>query len=110
MQRLVFTQQFHVGAAALKALLEFDLILDDEGLIRVVDLLWELGRDGVVGSGILENKTLIASNTGEDGGLFDGPFSNVSPVLFTLGVLLLCVGDFPSRVPVIGELLEEGCF
>lgn len=63
-----------------------------------------------MGGNVLDNQTLIAHNTREDGRLLNSPLANVLPVLFGLGVLLLSVRWGPSRVPVISELLEEGCF
>jgi hypothetical protein len=109
-QLLGVTQKLHVCTTALETLLELDLILHHEGLILGVNLLWELGGDGVVSGGVLQHETLIASDAGEDGRLLDRPLSNVGPVLLALGVLLLRVGDFPSRIPVVGELFEEGRF
>jgi len=43
----------------------------------------------VVGSLVLENKTLVTLNAAEDRGLLDGPLAVVCPLL--LGALLLCV-------------------
>jgi hypothetical protein len=84
--------------------------LNNEGLALVVNLLGELGRDGVVRSGVLQHQTLVALNALEDGGLLDGPLSNVGPVLLRLGILLLGVRWSPSLLPVVGELLQEGSF
>ena len=86
---LVVLEELHVGTTALEAGLELDLVLDDEGVILVGDGLVELAGDGVVGSLVLENKTLVALNAAEDRGLLDGPLAVVCPLL--LGALLLCV-------------------
>lgn len=86
--------------------MELGFILNNKSLVRVVNGLGELGRDGVVGSLVLENKTLVALDGAEDSGLLDRPGADVGP--FLLGALLLGVRRLPSRVPVVGELLEEG--
>ncbi len=87
--------------------LKLDLILNDEGLALVVDLLGELGRDGVVGGGVLDNKTLVTLHSLVDGGLLNSPLADVRPLLIILGVLL-GVGRLPPLLPVIGELFQEG--
>ena len=46
---LLLGQELDVGTAALKALLELDLVLDNKGLALGVNRLGEEGRDGVVG-------------------------------------------------------------
>lgn len=46
--------------------LEFGLVLNNQGLALVVNGLGELGRDGVVSSLVLENKTLVALDTAQD--------------------------------------------
>lgn len=90
--------------------LELDLVLDNEGLALVVNLLGELGRDGMVSSGVLDNETLIALHSLVDDGLLDGPLADVGPFLTLLvgaGRVLLRVRGLPSLVPVVGELLKE---
>ena len=89
MEGLVVLEELHVGATALEAGLELDLVLDDEGVILVGDGLVELAGDGVVGSLVLEDETLVALNATEDRGFLDGPLAVVCPLL--LGALLLCV-------------------
>lgn len=101
---LVVAQQLQVGTSTFQTILQFDLILDDEGLALVVDSLREFGRDGMVSSGVLENQALVANDSRKDLWLFDSPFTDIGPVLFALGVLLLGVGGCPSGVPIIGEL------
>lgn len=110
MQFLVFAQEFHVGASTFETVLKFDFVLDDEGLALVVDDRREFGRDGVVGSCVLHNKALVTHNSREDSGFFDRPLPHVGPILLALGVLLFGMGGGPSRVPVVGELFEEGSF
>jgi hypothetical protein len=68
--------------------------------------LGELGGDGVVGSGVLYDQTLVAIDTLEDRGLLDSPFADVGPVILRL-VVLLCVGGLPARLPVVRKLLQE---
>jgi hypothetical protein len=88
--------------------LRLDLVLNHQGFALVVNLLGELGRDGVVGGSVLDHKTLVAINTLQDSRLFNGPFTNVSPFVVGLGVILLRSGSLPPRLPVVGELLQEG--
>lgn len=87
--------------------LELGLVLNDEGVVFVDHGLGELGGNGVVSSFVLEDKTLVSLNTTEDTWLLDGPGTDVSPLLFSS--LLLGVRGLPSRLPVVGELLEEVC-
>lgn len=87
--------------------LELNLILNNQGLILVVNLLGELGRDGMVSGGVLDHQTLVALNALQHGGLLDRPFTDVGPILLRLGILLLRVGGSPSGVPVVRELLQE---
>ena len=82
----VVLEELHVGSTAFEAALELDLVLDDESVVLVADGFVELGGDGVVSSLVLENKTLVAVDALEDGGLLDTPRANVLPLL--LRVLL----------------------
>ena len=84
-------KEFQITATAVAAFLIFDFVLNDERLGLEVNGLRECSRDGVVGSWVLDNQTLVALNGLEDGGLLNSPLTNVSPVLFRLGVLLLRV-------------------
>lgn len=93
-----------------KLTLRLDLILDNQGLAFVINLLGEFRRDGVVGSRVLHDETLVSVDALKDRGFLNGPFTDVGPVLFRLGVILLRMGWCPPRFPVIGELLEEGSF
>jgi len=86
--------------------LELDLVLDDQGLALGVDLLGELGRDGVMGSSVLDNKTGITLNSLVDSRLLNSPLADVGPFLIALHVLL-GVRGLPPLVPAVGELLEE---
>jgi hypothetical protein len=90
--------------------LRLDLILDNKSLALVIDLLRELGRDGVVGRDILNNQTLVSVNTLVDGRFLNGPFADISPILLRLGVFLLGVRRSPPRFPVVRELFQEGSF
>lgn len=89
--------------------LKFDLILNDQGLALVVNLLGELGRDGMMGSCVLHNQALITLHSLEDVWLFNSPFADVCPLLVlvrTLGILL-GVRWLPSCLPIVCELLDE---
>jgi hypothetical protein len=105
---LVVLKKLQVGTTADQGVLRLDLILDNQGLALRVNLFGELGRDSVVSGRVLDNKTLVALDTLEDGRLLNGPLADVSPVLIRLGVILLRVGALPAGLPVAGELLEEG--
>ena len=94
MEGLVVLEELHVGSTALKAALKLDLILHHESVVFIRDGLVELGRDGVVGSLVLQNQALVAVNPSERSGLLDLPLSHVLPLL--LGVLLLRIGPLPS--------------
>lgn len=81
-------------------------VLNHQGLALVINLLGELGGNGVVSGGVLHDQTLISIDTLEDSGLFDGPFTNVGP--FVLGLVILLRGRrLPACLPVVGELLKE---
>jgi hypothetical protein len=99
------------GCIAVDALtLQLHLVLDDEGLALVLDLLGELGGDGVVSGGVLNHQALITLDALEDMGLLYGPLSNVGPLLVLLvgaGGVLLSGGRLPAGIPAIGELLKE---
>ena len=108
--------------------LQLDFVLQNKGLARVVDRLVEFGRDGVVGSDILDDcsrellagaglcgwvtltESLVALNSLEDSGFLDGPLADIGPLLLggLVGQFLLGVADLPPRVPVVGELFIEG--
>lgn len=105
---LVLLEELQVGTTADQGVLRLDLILDHQGLALVVNLLGELGRDGVVSSRVLHDQTLVALNSLEDGGLLNSPLANEGPVLLGLGVVLLRVRELPPGLPVISELLQEG--
>lgn len=105
---LVLLEELEVGTTAHQGVLRLDLILDNQGLALVVNLLGELGRDGVVSSRVLDNQTLVTLHSLEDGGLLNSPFANKRPVLIGLGVDLLRVRGLPPGLPVVGELLQEG--
>lgn len=65
--------------------------MDNQSLSLVINLLGELGRNGMVGSWVLHNETRVSRDTGEYGGLFNRPGTDVGPILFRLGILLLGV-------------------
>ena len=92
--------------------LELDFVLNDQGLALVLNLLRELGRDGVVSGGILDDETLVANHAGIDGRLLDSPFTDVGPFLFLFSGashVLLGMGRLPPLLPVPSKLLEEVC-
>jgi hypothetical protein len=69
--------------------LQLHFILHHERLPFVVYRLGKLGRDGMMGSGILDNETLVTDYARHDGSFFDGPFSHIGPILVGLGVFFL---------------------
>lgn len=71
--------------------MELDLVLDHQGLALGVNLLGEFGADGVVGSSILDNKTLVSLDALVDGGLFYRPLANIRPLLILASCVLLGV-------------------
>jgi hypothetical protein len=89
--------------------LELDLVLNNKGVVLVVNGRGELGRDGVVSSLVLDDQTLVTLHALQHGGLLDGPGTNVRPLLIVGLDILLCVRRLPSVLPVVCELLEEWC-
>jgi hypothetical protein len=53
-------KQFDVSTATIAALLVFNLILNDKGLVPSVDWFVERGRNGMMGRGTLCNETMVA--------------------------------------------------
>lgn len=88
--------------------LELDFVLNDERLALVINGLGELRRNCMMGGGVLDNESLVAFHTLEDGGLLDCPLADVGPLLFLVSLrLLLGVGWLPSSVPTVGKLFQE---
>ena len=85
--------------------MKLDLILNDKGLALGVNLLGEFGRDGVMGSSVLDYKTFVALDALVFVGLLDRPLANVGPFLFLALGVFLGVGRLPPLLPVIGKLL-----
>ena len=90
--------------------LEFDLVLNHQGLALIVNFLGKFGRNGMMGRWIFHYQSLVAVDTLKDSGFLHSPGSNIGPVFFCFRVLLLCMRRRPSRIPVIGELLQEWSF
>jgi hypothetical protein len=97
--------QFHGSRLTLK----LHLILNDKGVILVVDSLVKLGGNGMVSSLVLDDETLVALNTLQDGGLLDGPVTDVCPFLIVGLDVLLGVRGLPPGLPVVCELFKERC-
>lgn len=108
MERRVVLEELHISTTALQTIchavsilqeanwpasptLKLDLVLNDEGLVLVVDLLRELGGDGVVSGLVFEHETLVALNALENTGLLNGPGADIRPFLLGGLVVLLCV-------------------
>jgi hypothetical protein len=89
--------------------LKLDFVLDNECLSLVINLLGELGRDGMMSCSVLDDKTLVALHALVDMGLFYSPFSNICPFLILVRTLcvLLGMGWLPSGLPIVCELLKE---
>lgn len=94
-----------LGAGRLTLQLYF--ILDNQGVVGVVDLVGELSGNGVVSSLVLDHKTLLALHSLEDIRLLNSPLANICPLLIGAGRLFLGMGGLPSLLPAIGELLDE---
>lgn len=65
----------------------------------------------MVSSRVLNDKTLVALNALENGGLLNSPLANICPLLLVLASVLhvlLGVRGLPSRLPIVCELLKEG--
>jgi hypothetical protein len=90
--------------------LKLHLVLYNQSLAFVVNLGGKFGGDGMMGGRVLDDKTFVPVHTRVDCWLLYGPLSDVGPVLVTLGILFLGVGNLPSCLPVISELFEEGGF
>ena len=69
--------------------LKLDLVLNNECLSLVVNLGGELGRDGMMSGGVLQDETLVTVHARKDSWLLNGPLANVGPILVTLRVFLL---------------------
>ena len=69
--------------------LKLYFVLNNKGVSFVVNLFRKFGGNGMMGCRVLHNKSLVSYDTGEDVGLFNGPFTNIRPILVGLGVLFL---------------------
>ena len=87
--------------------LELDLVLNNEGVILVVDSLGEFGRNGVVSSLVLDDQSLVTLHALEHRRLLDSPGTDVRPLLIVGLDILLRVRRLPPAFPVVGELLQE---
>jgi hypothetical protein len=61
--------------------LKFDLVLNDQRLSFGVNCLCKLGRDGMMGSLVLDYQALVALHALEDSWLLNGPVANVRPLI-----------------------------
>lgn len=69
-----------VNSGSFVLTLKLDFILNHKGLALVVDLLGELGRNGVVGGGIFHHQAHVALHAFEDMWLLHSPGSDIGPV------------------------------
>lgn len=90
--------------------MKLNLVLNNKGFILVVNFLWEFGGDCMMSGLVLDDETLITNHAIEDGWLLDVPLSNIGPFFFGGLVILLCARNFPSSLPVVGELFKERSF
>ncbi len=88
MKLLVVTQELHICTTTLETFLKLDLVLNDQSLTLVIDCRGKFCGNGMMSSRVLDNKPFVARNTWKDLGLLDRPFSNILPVLISLGVFL----------------------
>lgn len=99
-------EKLDVSTAAVTTFLVLDFILHDKWLVAEVNSTLEGGRDGVVGSLVLCDETLVALE--EDFlGVFDLPLSDVAERLTTNRSLHGGFGGRPSLRPVVSELFKE---
>ncbi len=89
--------------------LKLNFVLDNKCLSLVLNLLGELGRDGVMSCGILDDKTFVTLHALIDMRLLYSPLSDVCPflILVRTSCVLLGMGWLPSSLPIFCELLEE---
>lgn len=74
---------------ARKPTLKLDFVLNNKGVILVVNGLGELGGDGMVSRLVLDDQSLVTLHTLQYGRLLNGPSANVCPFLVIgLDVLL----------------------
>ena len=101
-------EQFEVSATTVATLLIFDLILNDERLVRNADGLVEGSRYGVVRRDTLCDETMIALND-RGGSFLDRPLANVGESFTANGSLLSGFRGSPPVFPTVGELLNKRC-
>jgi hypothetical protein len=92
-----------------KPALKLDFVLNNKGVILVVNGFGKLGGDGMMSSLVFDNQSLVALHTLENRRLLNRPCTNVCPLLVVGLDVLLRVGGAPSGFPVVGKLLEERC-
>jgi hypothetical protein len=71
--------------------LKLNLVLYNQSLALVVNLGGEFGGDGMMSGRVLDDKTFVTLHARVDSWLLYRPFSDVGPVLVTLGILFLGV-------------------
>jgi hypothetical protein len=72
--------------------LKLDFVLNNQRLALWINGLVEFGRDGMMGSLVLDDETLVPFHALEDSWLFYSPVANVGPFfLSALLLLLLCM-------------------
>ncbi len=102
-------KQFDVSTTTIAALLVFNLILNDKGLVRSVDWLAERGRNGMMGRDTLCNETMVAFDDRRRR-CFDRPFANIRKSFTANGSLLSSLRGSPPVFPAFGELFYEMTF
>lgn len=80
-------KELEIATTTVTTFLIFDLVLHYERFVRKVDRFWEWCRDGVMGSLVLCDKTLVTDNDWAQR-VFDFPFANVAEGLSAYGSLL----------------------
>ena len=100
-------EELNVATTAVAALLVLDLVLNDERLVVELDRLSEGSGDGMVGSLVLGDESLVTLDRGLEGILYL-PLANIAEGLCADWSLLGRFRHSPSFTPVVGELFEEG--
>src|SRR5262249_40323293 len=103
-------EELEVSTAAVAALLELGLVLDDKVLASGVERSLEWRGDSVVGGLGLGDEAFVSNDGGADGRLLDLPLADIGESLASDRSFLGRLAGSPALVPVISELLDKRAF